>query len=305
MANIGKRIKEIRKQKGLTQKELGIRLGVSQAVIAQYESGKRNPKIETLRRIAEVLNVPISELDSNSLLTVELKKPDGEIETRQLDATKLQQLIYFETGMGASDSQISDKISEVLSIHQSRNTLGENIKNKRTALGMSQKDLAEAINISQEAICRYESDSQNDIPFIIVKRLAKFFHVTINYLIFGSDEYSYNYPDLECLLNELGWGVDYVVPCSQYNNCLLTKEEQEALHKGYFQKKCKKCSSNRIDYVLYNEKKSYFLSQNEYDTLESCILPYLKIRVKEYLNQKEPLTEDQLKNMGLDWLTEL
>lgn len=56
-----KRIKEARKAAGLTQKELGERMGVSDTSIAQYESGQRNPKGETLVRIANALNVPCRE----------------------------------------------------------------------------------------------------------------------------------------------------------------------------------------------------------------------------------------------------
>ncbi len=54
MNEIGRIIKEARKEKGLTQKELGEKLGVSYQMIAQYESGHRKPKIETLKRISAV-----------------------------------------------------------------------------------------------------------------------------------------------------------------------------------------------------------------------------------------------------------
>ncbi len=45
---------------------LGERLGVSQAMIAQYENGKRIPKRDTLHKIAVALKIPdIALLDSN------------------------------------------------------------------------------------------------------------------------------------------------------------------------------------------------------------------------------------------------
>ena len=59
---VGQRIKESRNATGLTQEELGERLGVSGAAIAQYETGKRNPKYETLRRIGDALNIPVESL---------------------------------------------------------------------------------------------------------------------------------------------------------------------------------------------------------------------------------------------------
>lgn len=55
--NIGEQIKKYRKEAGLSQKELGERLGVSQQHIAQYESGKRIPKIETINNIAGALGI--------------------------------------------------------------------------------------------------------------------------------------------------------------------------------------------------------------------------------------------------------
>ena len=53
----GKRIQKARKEKGLTQKELGDKLGVSASMVAQYENDLRNPKIETAEKIAHVLDV--------------------------------------------------------------------------------------------------------------------------------------------------------------------------------------------------------------------------------------------------------
>lgn len=55
----GARIKAARKTAGITQSELANRLGVSQAMVAQYESDSRNPKFETLQKIADALEVPI------------------------------------------------------------------------------------------------------------------------------------------------------------------------------------------------------------------------------------------------------
>ena len=67
--HVGDRIREARKRKSLTQKELGEILGVTQATAQQYESGKRKPKIETLKRIAKALGVPLAELRGMSDLS--------------------------------------------------------------------------------------------------------------------------------------------------------------------------------------------------------------------------------------------
>lgn len=59
---IGDKIKEYRKQLGLTQVQLAKRLGITQGTLALYETGKRHPKIETVKRIADALCVSSSKL---------------------------------------------------------------------------------------------------------------------------------------------------------------------------------------------------------------------------------------------------
>lgn len=60
---VGEKIRTIRKEKGLTQKELGDKLGkISQQQIGQWETGKANPKKETLQKIAKALEVDIAVL---------------------------------------------------------------------------------------------------------------------------------------------------------------------------------------------------------------------------------------------------
>lgn len=54
---IGERIKKIRKEKGLSQKELGQLLDVSQQMIGQYEAPNANLKLDTLKKIANALEV--------------------------------------------------------------------------------------------------------------------------------------------------------------------------------------------------------------------------------------------------------
>ena len=59
---IGERIRSIRKQKGLTQKKLGEMCGINEANIRKYELGRQNPKISTLKKISDALNVNMTEL---------------------------------------------------------------------------------------------------------------------------------------------------------------------------------------------------------------------------------------------------
>lgn len=56
---IGQRIRAIRTTIGMTQKQLGERSSMADSAIRKYESGKINPKLETIRKIAEALEVPV------------------------------------------------------------------------------------------------------------------------------------------------------------------------------------------------------------------------------------------------------
>lgn len=58
----GQLIQQARKKAGLSQKQLGEKLGLSASMIGQWENDLRNPKHETLKRIAKALNVHILSL---------------------------------------------------------------------------------------------------------------------------------------------------------------------------------------------------------------------------------------------------
>lgn len=53
------RIKELRKEKGLSQVRLSIELGVSQETISAYEAGKHYPSAENLIKLSELLDASI------------------------------------------------------------------------------------------------------------------------------------------------------------------------------------------------------------------------------------------------------
>lgn len=56
----GKDIKLVRQRKGMTQSQLAAAVGTTSQNISQYERGVRNPKIETLQRIAAALGVDVT-----------------------------------------------------------------------------------------------------------------------------------------------------------------------------------------------------------------------------------------------------
>jgi len=55
-------LREWRKYRGMTQVELATASGLSQGAIAQIEAGKRNPTVDTARKLANALNCDIDDL---------------------------------------------------------------------------------------------------------------------------------------------------------------------------------------------------------------------------------------------------
>lgn len=51
------KIKTLRKAKGLTQEQLAEAVGTTRATLAGYETGRRNPRLPDLQRIAEYFGV--------------------------------------------------------------------------------------------------------------------------------------------------------------------------------------------------------------------------------------------------------
>ncbi len=75
-------LKKIRISKGMTQEQLADACGVGQSVVSQWESGFCNPKVETLRKLATVLNCTIDELIGNE------EGEDGESERAEDGAAR-------------------------------------------------------------------------------------------------------------------------------------------------------------------------------------------------------------------------
>lgn len=85
---VGENIQRERKRLGISQVELGKRLEVSGAMIAQYENGNRKPKIATIRKIAKALGVDpflLTEGDPSYPITFDLSTSDLEKISSALD----------------------------------------------------------------------------------------------------------------------------------------------------------------------------------------------------------------------------
>nr|WP_306304292.1 helix-turn-helix transcriptional regulator [Proteus faecis] len=70
------RLRQARKKAGLSQKDLGVKAGMDESSASgrmnHYEKGRHVPDIETLRKLATILNVPLSYFFCEDELSAEL-----------------------------------------------------------------------------------------------------------------------------------------------------------------------------------------------------------------------------------------
>lgn len=62
---IGNRIKELRKEKGISQEKLALNAELDRTYVAGVESGKRNPSIKSLEKILIALDVSFEDFFKN------------------------------------------------------------------------------------------------------------------------------------------------------------------------------------------------------------------------------------------------
>jgi transcriptional regulator with XRE-family HTH domain len=62
LAEVGPRLRRLRKRRGLTLTELAAKTGISKSTLSRLESGQRKPSLELLLPLAEAHRLPLDEL---------------------------------------------------------------------------------------------------------------------------------------------------------------------------------------------------------------------------------------------------
>lgn len=119
----GERIKAARKKRGMTQAELASKLGISFVGVSQWENDIRNPKYETLEKIAKVLDVDVWELKGVTVTSIgdviaELRE-ERDISATQLSAMTdipLQRVQEFEFSSAVPTIEELSKLAAALRV---------------------------------------------------------------------------------------------------------------------------------------------------------------------------------------------
>ena len=80
--NIGKKIKELRKQRGITQEQLAESIGISFQAVSKWETGSSVPDVETMVKISELYGITVNDIVHADLTKIKYQKeiviPDKE-----------------------------------------------------------------------------------------------------------------------------------------------------------------------------------------------------------------------------------
>ena len=110
---VSENIRYFRKERGYTQKQLSELAGIATITLQQYELEKREPKLENLQKIAEVLGIPIAALldideTDQALNTLSDFKNVDVKQTKYPDMFNLKELEpYFSLNRKGKDKALS------------------------------------------------------------------------------------------------------------------------------------------------------------------------------------------------------
>lgn len=233
---IGTRIKQLRKENGLTQSELGSKLGVIKQTISSWENGISNPSNESVAIIASIFNVSTDYLLSNDK---KITKHSVPIKTASASDTSLK---YWIDKTGYAYDEVADKLGI------SEKKLLSYLNDEKDIPYKHLITLSEICNVSTDCLLGLSSKSRerdfdNILPFRynynIAERIRKLFQeqnidVSSSYL-----ENLLSLSDTEVFyLIEYGFvpHVDTIIKLAEYFNvscdyllCVIDEKTENAL----------------------------------------------------------------------------
>lgn len=200
------RLKELRKQSGLTQQQLADIVGTTQQNIAFWETGRQRPKQPSLIKLANYFNVSIDYLlvgkaqaeEKSSVFPERLKqlRVEAKLTQQQMaEAFNIKQPTYaqWETGRTKPKGETLEKFADFFNVStdyllgktQPKKELSvfpERLRQLRIETDLTQQELAKNLNVSQQIIGLWERGERK--PKIeAITNIAEYFNVSPKYLI--------------------------------------------------------------------------------------------------------------------------
>ena len=164
------RIRQLRKERGLSQAKLAVIADMDPATLNRLERGTGNPNINTLQRVADALDVSIAGLLEDASPKAQTLQPSLE-DAAQSEALQEALAVLFQglarRGQGIVEQSLregpSETLSRELNEYYAEVAALHRLKGRRDIFGRDSDELAEAEAAYQEVEDRIQAMLRQDI----------------------------------------------------------------------------------------------------------------------------------------------
>ena len=208
----GTKIRDYRKQRGLTLAQLADRLGVSAAFLSSIERDKKKPSVDMVRKIADSLNISPTYLFAAQEEKVYGEKIKFIREGRSLSYEELAEMVditpsllaEYEANRLVPDMEALERLADVLNVSvryfleasSGAVTVGERVKSVREKQGMTSAFLADKAGVSPGLISQIEGNKTQP-SLETLENIAQALNVSVCYFLLEHE-------DVQDLLAALG-----------------------------------------------------------------------------------------------------
>lgn len=193
MTTLGKRLKQLRRERGLSQYDMAKHFQMPRSTYANYETGVREPDMITVTRIADFFGVSADFLfgrvdDPNGgydLMDPDTCKKVMDNLNRELEEGRFWQLTQVSESVAAGDvpGEPGNEPGQV----KSASFRGDRLKELRLSRKESQRVLADFIGVTETTIRNYETGRREPEAMALLT-LASHYGVSSEYLMGITDD---------------------------------------------------------------------------------------------------------------------
>lgn len=182
---VGEKIRKLRKEKGLTQKQLGDLCGMADSAIRRYENMGANPKIETLRKIADALGVDVmiflqEQQSDDQVLKIKENNSDekqnditsASFSTAEYTADEMRQIVKFAQFLKNDRDRDVSAAETDKEMYDAKSKQGEmqDQNQKKKEMDM---ELLEEVRRLQKLVRKYENEKSKFLEHIWVYKIEE------------------------------------------------------------------------------------------------------------------------------------
>ncbi len=157
LAAIGSRISRLREDKGMTQAELGAKIGTTQSVIARIEKGEQNLSTETFAKLSNALGEEIVQISKGGTVNFRIEgghKLSGSIKVRTSKNGAVGVMCASLLNKGTTTIKNAPKIEEVNRIIEVFESIGVKVSWKGNDLSITPPEKFDMANMAYDSAAK-------------------------------------------------------------------------------------------------------------------------------------------------------